>query len=122
MFFSDKIALSNLKVENGELKREVDRLKNDIKQYDKLIADINNERTESEFEIDFKTMRVFSIERGVSQNLPATVFGYYVAEPVVSSDGEMIVMRDKVNEWTFYCSPKRHNEIVEKFRAYNASK
>ena len=122
MFFSDKIALSNLKVENGELNREVDRLKNEVENFKSLLADINNELTKCEPAIDFTTMRVFSIERHVSNNRPCTIIGHFINNPVVSSDGEMIVDRDETREWTLYCSTERHNELIERFKAYNASK
>jgi hypothetical protein len=123
IFGFNKIAMSDLKVENEDLKRKIALLEAEIstKTFN-LLDEVNKGRDEAEFEIDFKTMRVFSIERGTCNNQPATVFGYYMEEPVISSDGEMIKMRDVVCEWTFYCSIKRHNEIVEKFRAHNASK
>ena len=122
MFFSDKIALSDLKVENEDLRSEIARLKNQVDNYDRLLADINSELTKCEPVIDFTTMRVFSIERHVSNNRPCTIIGHFINEPVVSSDGEMIVDRDVTKEWTLYCSNERHAELVEKFKAYNASK
>ena len=122
MFFSDKIALSNLKVENEDLRSEIARLKNQVDNYDRLIAEINSDLTKCEPAIDFTTMRVFSIERHVSNNKPCTIIGHFINEPVVSSDGEMIVDRDVTREWTLYCSNERHAELVEKFKAYNASK
>lgn len=121
MFFN-KIAQSDLKVENSDLKKKVEQLTTEVKQYERLLAQINSDLTNCEFAIDFNTMRVFSIERHVSNNRPCTIIGHFVNEPVVSSDGEMIVDRDVTKEWTLYCSNERHNELVEKFRAYNASK
>ena len=122
MFFSDKIALSNLKVENEDLRSEIARLKNQVDNYDRLLADINSELTKCEPVIDFTTMRVFSIERHVSNNRPCTIIGHFINEPVVSSDGEMVVDRDVTKEWTLYCSNERHAELVEKFKAYNERK
>ena len=121
MFFN-KIALSDLKVENEDLRSEIARLKNQVDNYDRLLADINSELTKCEPVIDFTTMRVFSIERHVSNNRPCTIIGHFINNPVVSSDGEMIVDRDETREWTLYCSNERHTELVEKFKAYNASK
>lgn len=121
MFFN-KIALSDLKVENQDLKKRIADLENQVSNYARLIADINSDLTKCEFAIDFTTMRVFSIERHVSNNRPCTIIGHFVNEPVVSSDGEMIVDRDVTKEWTLYCSNERHAELVEKFKAYNASK
>lgn len=122
MFFSDKIALSNLKVENQDLKNRIADLENQVSNYDRLIAEINSDLTKCEPVIDFTTMRVFSIERHVSNNKPCTILGYFLNDPVLSSDGEMIKDRDDVREWTLYCSNERHAELVEKFKAYNASK
>ena len=121
MFFN-KIALSDLKVENEDLRSEIARLKNQVDNYDRLLADINSELTKCEPVIDFTTMRVFSIERHVSNNRPCTIIGHFVNEPVVSSDGEMVVDRDVTKEWTLYCSNERHAELVEKFKAYNERK
>lgn len=122
MFFSDKIALSDLKVENGELKQKIKNLENQIGQYEKLLDGINSELTKCEPAIDFTTMRVFSIERHVSNNKPCTIIGHFVNEPVVSSDGEMIVDRDVTKEWTLYCSNDRHAELIAQFKAYNERK
>lgn len=121
MFFN-KIALSDLKVENQDLKKRISDLENQVSNYDRLIAEINSDLTKCEPVIDFTTMRVFSIERHVSNNKPCTILGYFLNEPVVSSDGEMVVDRDVTKEWTLYCSNERHAELVEKFKAYNASK
>lgn len=122
MFFSDKITLSDLKVENGELKNEVHRLQNEVKRYQQLIDEIQNDLTKCEPVIDFNTMRVFSIERHVSNNRPCTIIGHLLNEPVLSSDGEMIKDRDVTKEWTLYCSNERHAELVERFKAHNAGK
>ena len=119
MFFSDKIALSDLKVENGELKQKIQNLENQIKQYEKVLNDMNNDLTKCEPAIDFNTMRVFSIERHVSNNRPCTIIGHLMNEPVLSADGEMIKDRDVTKEWTLYCSNERHAELVERFKAYN---
>jgi len=122
MFFSDKIALSDLKVENEDLRNEIARLKTEIENFNLLIADINKDLTKCEPAIDFSTMRVFSIERHVSNNRPCTIIGHLMNDPVVSSDGEMIVDRDVTREWTLYCSNERHAELVERFKAYNERK
>ena len=121
MFFN-RIAVSDLKVENAALKKEVDTLRSQLDIHKKLLDDINKDLTHCEPAIDFRTMRVFSIERNVSNNRPCTIIGHYMNEPVLSADGEMIKDRDVTKEWTLYCSNERHAELVERFKAYNASK
>lgn len=102
------------------LKKENQSLQNEVKHLQRIIADINNEIHNTDFAIDWKAIRAFSVERNVSNNMPATIIGYFVSVPVLSSDGEMVVMRDEVKEWTLRCSDARHRELVAEFRKFNA--
>ena len=115
---NDKIKFSDMKVRMEELESEVKNLKHQISEYDTLIASINSDLTKATPILDFDLMRVFSIERTVSNNKPCTVLGYYINDPIVSADGEMIVDRDKVREWTLYCNNDRHATLVEEFKLW----
>lgn len=52
------------------------------------------------FEVDFKALRAFSIERIKGKG---TVIGYYDKS-------------EKVHEWTLFCSEKEHQKLAEQFR------
>lgn len=82
------------------------------------IRDVEDATTKASVVIDFDTMRVFSIERNISSNRPCTIIGYYMSEPVLSSDGEMIVNRDDAKEWNLYCNEQRHEELVRAFKEW----
>ena len=108
---NDKLKFSDMKVRIGNLEDE-------LAAYKKLLAEANDSVAAAEPSIDFNSMRVFSIERTVSNNKPCTVLGYYINDPIVSADGEMIVDRDKVKEWTLYCNNDRHATLVEEFKLW----
>lgn len=112
---NDKIKMSDLKVQIRELELENEELKSQVKGMQALIDQANNELTNATPHIDFDAMRVFSIERVANNNKPCTIIGYYMNEPIVSSDGEMVVDRDVVKEWNLYCNAERHEELVQKF-------
>ena len=112
---NDKIKFSDMKVRMEELESEVKNLKHQISEYDTLIASINSDLTKATPILDFDLMRVFSIERHVNGNKPCTIVGFFEQEPVLSSDGEMIVTKDVHKEWYLYCNNERHEELVNKF-------
>lgn len=118
MFGNWKIEISDLKVKIEELRKENLELKLRVESADKVIERINNSVREAEYIVDWAKMDAFSIERNVNDNKPVTIIGYYLEEPVLSSDGEMVVMRKTVKEWYMYCSETRHQELVDSFKAY----
>lgn len=108
MFWKNK----DLKHENTKLKIEIDVLKLQLKT-------IENQITEADVFIDFDRMKVFSIERSIKDGkTPCTIIGYYMNDPIVSYDGEMIVNRDVVREWNIYCSDKQHTELIANFKIW----
>lgn len=122
-FFKKQIdAAPELREEIRILKEENKRLEDQRDGLQNLIDKINKSNTASEPVIDFDTMRVFSIERNAKDNLPVTILGHFLAEPVLSSDGEMIVSKDIIREWYLYINDERHNELVEKFKAWKGKK
>jgi hypothetical protein len=54
--------------------------------------------------IDFKTMKVFSVERAKTNGYIATVVGWI-------HDG-------KVQQWILFLTPEDHNKLLEKFENY----
>lgn len=108
--------------ENDELKAENQKLKDRLDNLEKVLAEINSDLTKAKPVIDFDLMRIFSIERLVNDNKPCTIIGYFIAEPVLSSDGEMIVQKDVVHQWYLYCNNERHEELISDFKAWKAKK
>jgi hypothetical protein len=106
-------------VEVDALKIQIQSLKNEKNYLKDIVDKVNDELQNAVVAINWKTMRAFSLERVISDGRPATVIGYFVQEPVVSSDGEMIVMRDVVKEWTIRCSDARHHDLVKQFKEFN---
>lgn len=118
MFFNFKAAHHEVVKENQELRDKLEVAERRLAALE--LANIK--RHDCEPAIDFNAMRVFSIERNTSCDVPVTILGYYMQEPVISSDGEMIVMRDIVCEWTLYCNEERHADLVKQFRQHNDKK
>jgi hypothetical protein len=56
--------------------------------------------------VNFKTMKVVSIERIVRDNRQSTVIGYI--SPISA----------ELHEWTLYCSEDNHLMLVNQFRQY----
>lgn len=108
--------------ENEELKAENVKLKSRVEGLENMLEEINSEITAAKPILDFDTMRIFSIERHVNNNKPCTIIGFWVKEPVLSSDGEMIVEKDAHKEWYLYCNTERHTELVNDFVAWKAKK
>lgn len=116
IFNSDLVNISELRGRITELEVALARANNSLTEANAKLRDIENETTKATPMIDFDTMRVFSIERNVAiDKKPCTIIGYYMNDPVLSSDGEMVVNRDEVKEWTLYCNEQRHEELVKKF-------
>jgi len=90
-------------------------MKNKIKNLEKEIDDLKNQRYDNiadcGFEIDFKELNVFSIEREIipkdrynRDNREATTIGY-------KENG-------KLEEWNLSCSRETHERLVKEFKAY----
>ena len=105
---------SELVAENLKLKKEVEDLK-------KVIADINKAIQSSEFCVDFKEMNAFTIERFVNNNNPCTLIGYFIDEPVIVDD-KTIGSKKVLNQWYLYCTQERHTELVDQFKVYMKNK
>lgn len=88
---------------NENIKLLEDRIRRmELEKVDSIKADVNS----SDFEIDWKNMDAFSIERMGDNNSAYTVIGYWV-----------IVNNEKtVAEWKFYCSQEQHNKLAKEFR------
>ena len=104
----------------SELERELERyteaLKNEreaIELYKKKLTD--TVRSEN-FEFDFNAVKVFSVERNFKDNMPCTIIGYLLPEPVVFTEGETST-KDVVREWYLYCDSVQHEKIIEQFKA-----
>jgi hypothetical protein len=105
------------KLENAKLKLELEEVKKELREANKVIASVNTELTSAEPVIDWSIMNVFSVERMASNNRPATILGYLLPEPVVTTEGA-VTTKDVVREWTLYCNEARHQELVDQFKAY----
>lgn len=115
-FNSDLVNISELRGRITELEVALARANNSLTEANAKLREIENETTKATPMIDFDTMRVFSIERNMTiDKKPCTIIGYYMNDPVLSSDGEMVVDRDEVKEWPLYCNEQRHEELVKKF-------
>jgi hypothetical protein len=101
MFFKDKIATSNLKVELEKAQSKILKLENKIKDITVAINSSNQE-----FVIDFNVIRCFSIERQDYGYTGKTVLGYNLL-----NDSENHGPR----EWHLYCSEKQHQKLIEQF-------
>ena len=100
--------IEKLTKENGELRRVIDEMKADYAKQQKQQIE---GASQCDFEIDFGGAKIASIERGVrGDGVEITSFG--------RMDGNGGIKCDFI----FYCSRERHNEIVKKFREYQASK
>ena len=120
MWFSkpNNTEIAELRNRIRDLELELVRKDNALTEANARLRDVEDATTKASVAIDFDTMRVFSIERNISNNRPCTIIGYYMNDPVLSSDGEMIVNRDDVKEWTLYCNEQRHEELVRAFKGW----
>ena len=105
---------SELVAENLKLKAELEQLKG-------VLDKVNKEMQSSEFAVDFEEMNAFSIERYVNGNVPCTLIGYFIDEPVVAED-KKIGSKKVLNQWYLYCTQERHTELVDQFKVYMKNK
>jgi hypothetical protein len=112
-FIKDKVdEISRLKQENRDLQNKYELQK---QAYDVLLAQ-REHISASEAVIDFKNLRVFSVERYQKDGDPCTLLGYFLTEPVIANDGSVVANKDVVHQWYLYCSVERHEEIVRQYK------
>jgi hypothetical protein len=114
--FTDKIKMSELKVERDDLRIENIRLKADNTAYRQRIE---MEFASASFGIDWDAMKVFSIERNWSNGFPTTILGYMLSEPAVHTEGT-VTYKDVVREWTLHCSAEKHEQLVSEFNEWKS--
>jgi hypothetical protein len=96
--------------------KDIDHTVNKIEaKVDELIAErdflkarldkFNKALTDEPFALDFEVVKVFSIERNIHNDEPCTIIGYL---------GE----NQNMLEWYWYCSTRRHKELVEAFENF----
>lgn len=102
-----------------ELEREIDRYsealareRTNIEEFKQTIVNVAREST---FSFDFKAVKVFSIERNIKNQLPCTIIGYLLPEPVVVTEGNTTT-KEVVREWYLYCSDTQHEQLVKEFK------
>lgn len=113
---NDKLKLSDLKVENGELRVEKAKLESRIQSLERLLKSYESDVTKAKVVINFDEIRVFSIERLIHNNAPCTIVGF-LREEKTSEEGKFIV-KDTTKEWYLYCNENRHEELVNDFNEW----
>lgn len=107
---SQKVRISDLKVELENAKREASQWKQSYQilkdRHDAMVA---KDVIESDFVCNFQQMNAFAIERNVNDGRPCTIVGY----KIINSEGN-----ETVKEWYLYCSMEKHNQLAEEFRKY----
>jgi hypothetical protein len=97
----------------SEHTKMIDELEADVKHANALLSHYKKQEQDKReldvqtatFEIDFKAIRAFAIERNVHDDKVCTIIGY------LDKDND-------VREWYFYCSKAQHEQLVAKFREY----
>ena len=121
MWFSKKVEEVKEVVEPSptkkELKQQVEKLEAELKAYKEWWAKMLDDARDSEIVLDFEALNVFSIERMIKSNetIPCTIIGYLKEETTINDEGKVIT-NNGVKEWYYYCSDKRHQELVDKFK------
>jgi hypothetical protein len=125
MFFGNKLD-KQLDREIEKTKRELDSLVSEnanlVARIKELTDRLDDEYSKATYAIDWKEMNAFSIERMKENNIPKTVIGYILTEPVVSTDSDNVTYKDIVREWTLYCSHEEHQRLVKQFEQYKKDK
>lgn len=104
--------------ENLKLKKQVEELTTELNNTKAVIANLNKKIADVDFVINWKEMNAFSVERMVNDNLPVTVIGYFIEEPVFNQGVDMWVPKKVVCEWYLHCNEDRHNELARQFKEY----
>lgn len=102
----DEIFHLNKRIESRDI--QIERLQAELNKMSLEKADsIKKDVETSEFEIDWKNMDAFSVERMGDNSCAYTVIGYYL------TDEHNI---KHVHEWKFYCSQEQHNKLAKEFK------
>lgn len=121
--WESKIAVSDLKVELENLKKENEKLTFANDAYRKRLV---GEMEKASVGIDWDAMRVFSVERMWDNGIPKTILGYMLSEPAIHTEGEngepRVTYKDIVREWTLYCSAEKHEQLVKEFIEWRGKK
>jgi hypothetical protein len=103
----DKV-VDNLGVKIDDIVHERDILQSEVDYLKKRLLKIETDLRDEEFALDFHSIKVFSIERNTHGALPCTIIGHMV------KDGDT----ESTREWYFYCSEKRHHELIDAFKKF----
>lgn len=99
-----------------ELEIEFARKCNEVTELQAKIRAYEDATRSATFSFDFGAVKAFSIERNVgNNNMPVTIIGYLLPEPVVVTEGETTT-KDVVREWYMYCDEKQHEALVKAFK------
>lgn len=110
-----KSTYEQLKYELSLVERNLDYTKEQLDYKNKQIAELqakieslySEELEQCDFEIDFKAMNAFSIERNTnSKGRAYTIIGYLKEDS------------NEMGEWNFFCSLTQHQKLAEQFRKY----
>lgn len=108
--------LENALLSKSELTKKVEKLEQEVKNYEEVLKRINTEIPASSFSFDFDAVKVFSIERNINDNRPVTIIGYFLPEARIVEQEGNVVTNDVVREWYLYCNQEQHEKLVEEFR------
>ncbi len=99
-----------LSIANAELQSKVDALN---LQMEEINAATLKAASLTSMVVDFSNIDAFSIERNVSDDVPHTVIGYWLA------DGTGV---KSLHEWYLGCSEETHERLVSEFKEYVKAK
>ena len=112
-FIKDKVdEIARLKEEKLALERKFEYQRQELEH----LLSIKEKTSDAEVVVDFKNMRVFSVERFEKDGHPCTLIGYILTEPVFANDGSVVANKEVVHQWYLYCSPQRHEEIISDYK------
>jgi hypothetical protein len=104
------------KVTINTLEMELARSNNEVSELKRQISEFTNAARSATFWFDFTAVKAFSVERNLdNKNLPVTVIGYLLSEPVVVTE-DSTTTKDVVREWYLPCDDKQHEAIVKAFK------
>lgn len=99
-----------------DLEIELTRKCNEVTELQAKVRAYEDATRSATFSFDFAAVKAFSVERNVgNNNMPVTIIGYLLPEPVVVTEGETTT-KDVVREWYMYCDEKQHEALVKAFK------
>jgi len=99
----------------SELEKEITRYADALSQARNHIQEIKDGCRSASFEFDFSAVKVFSVERNTRDDIPCTIIGYLLPEPMIVTE-DNVTTKEVVREWYLYCDDVQHNKLVESFR------